>query len=443
MRAMRRLLWPALLRISGNFWFLPGSLALLSLALAALCLWLDERGITAFLADVGPPFSFHVEGARSLLAVVAGSIITVASLVFSLTLVALTLAAGNIGSRLLQRYMRKTTMQMTLGIFVGTFLYTMVVLAAVAEGAVPPLSLGIALLLTIVSIFWLIYAFHDLSRSIQVDTAVAELADDLDRSIRKRAVRNRSEAREIPGVELPLLFSVPAERDGYLQAIDHDNLVAAARTANAVVTLTRRSGTFVLEGEEVARIAMAVPQVDEPSEKTADIARAVHAALVQGMSRAQGEDPTFAVHLIVEIAGRALSPGVNDFYTALACVDHIGSALATSLRLQLHSGRFADDEGCVRLISNELTFRMIADNALDALRQCAGGHPPVLLHLLQLLVRLAPLAGAKQEREVLSWHGQQLLADANRLVRNPADLQAIEAAHDQLGAALKKRAQSA
>jgi len=439
MKSVLRCWWRLLVRVSGNFWAAPMALGGLAVGLAALSLWLDATGATAFLARVGPPFSFEVEGARTLLATVAGSIVTVASLVFSLTLVALTLAAGNIGSRLLQRYMRKTTMQMTLGIFVATFLYAMVVLSVVAKGAVPPLSLGVSLLLAILSIFWLVYAFHDLARSIQVDNAVAELARDLHRDIRRRAVEAHADLREIEPARLPVLFSVRAEADGYLQAVDHEGLIAAARRADAVVTLRRRSGDFVLAGEELAGVAMAVPR-DADAAVAETLRKAVLDALVLGARRAQGEDPTFAVHLVVEIAGRALSPGVNDFYTALACVDHLGAALASALRLNLHRGRFGDEDGCLRLISNELTFEMIAGSALDPLRQCASGYPPMLLRLMEMLARLAPMAAVPGERELLAWHGRQCLVDAARLLPNPADHDKVVQAHRRLEEALAAKA---
>jgi len=442
MKAILRRWWPLLVRVSGNFWAAPMALGVLAIGSAALSLWLDSTGVTGFLADVGPPFSFQVEGARSLLATVAGSIVTVASLVFSLTLVALTLAAGNIGSRLLQRYMRKTTMQMTLGIFVATFLYAMVVLSAVAKGAVPPLSLGVSLLLAVLSIFWLVYAFHDLARSIQVDNAVAELARDLHRDIRRRAVETHADLHEIDPVRLPVLFSVRAEADGYLQAVDHDGLIAAARQADAVVTLHRRGGDFVLAGEELAGIAMAVPREEDAAAVSERLRQAVLDALVQGTSRAQGEDPTFAVHLVVEIAGRALSPGVNDFYTALACVDHLGAALASTLRLKLHRGRFGDEDGCLRLISHELTFEMIAGSALDPLRQCAAGYPPILLRLVEMLARLAPLAASPRERELLAWPGRQCLVDAGRLLPNPSDHDKVAHAYRRLEEALEISAEA-
>ena len=441
MSSLYRRFWRLLLRTSGTFWFAPMALALVAVVLAALCLWVDSTGATTFLAGIGPPFSFQVDGARSLLSTVAGSIITVASLVFSLTLVALTLAAGNIGSRLLQRYMRKTTMQLTLGIFVGTFLYVMVVLSVVAKGAVPPLSLGVALLLTVVSIFWLIYAFHDLARSIQVDKAVADLARDLHRDIRRRAVESHIDLREIDKVRLPVLFRVLAKADGYVQAVNRDGIVAAAREAEAVVTLRRRSGDFVLAGEELADVAMAAPAVGEAAGVAERLREAVQDSVVLGTSRAEGEDPTFAVHLVVEIAGRALSPGVNDFYTALACVNHLGAALAATLRMELHSGRYGDEDGWLRLISNELTFRMIADSALDPLRHCAVGYPPVLLQLIDMLLRLAPMTRSQSEREVLAWHGHQCLVDAGRLLRNAADHEVAVRTHRRLEAALDRSAE--
>ncbi len=183
--------------MAASFWFHP-SLMALAAGLLALALLAGERaGMTEALSDWGPPFSVGAEGARSPLSTISGSIITVASLVFSLTLVALTLAAGSIGARLLQRYLRKRTIQLTLGIFVATFVFALIVQSAVgtAEDGVPRLAVFLALVLSICSLFWLIFAFHDLARTIQVDNAVASLSADLQRAPDRHALGgNRRES---------------------------------------------------------------------------------------------------------------------------------------------------------------------------------------------------------------------------------------------------------
>lgn len=428
-------------RIAGSFWFLPGSMALLSALAAMALLAVDRAGLTGTLADWGPPFSVGAEGARSLLSTIAGSIITVASLVFSLTLVALTLAAGSIGARLLQRYMNKRTIQLTLGIFVATFVFSLIVQSSVGGDAansgdtdgVPRLSVFLALLLAIASLFWLIFAFHDLARTIQVDNAVASLSSDLRKALQNHAESDGNDPLPLPPGERPVRFSIAAGCDGYIQLIDYEALVKMAEASNAVVRLERAAGDFVLAEATLLQVEAAAD-----AEGAERLWQDALKAVVFGPQRTEESDITFRIHLLVEIAARALSSGVNDFYTALICIDHLGAALAATLRSDLRSGRFPDGEGYLRVIALPLSFSVLADAALEPIRQSAGALPPVLSRLIDLTRRLAGLAGHRRELAVLRRHLDGLRADLQRIA-NGQDRARLEAEAGRASIALDER----
>lgn len=406
-------------RVAGSFWFIPAVMALVAALGAMAVLALDRSGATEVLDEWGPPFSVGAEGARSLLSTIAGSIITVASLVFSLTLVALTLAAGSIGARLLQRYMHKRTIQLTLGVFVATFVFALIVQSAIGGGdlaGVPQLSVFLAVLLALASLFWLIFAFHDLAGSIQVDNAVASLSADLQAALKRHAVEDSHAEPPLAPGERPVRFTLAAGSDGYVQFVDYSALVELAAEANALVRVRWAAGEFVLAEAELLEIeAAARPEAVEC------LRRDALKAFALGPQRTEESDITFRIHLMVEIAARALSPGVNDFYTALICIDHLGSALATTLRSDLQSGRYVDREGFLRVIGQPLTFATLAESALDPVRQSANGLPPVLLRLITLCGRLAGLARRPAELAVLRRHVQALRADVQDATPNTQD----------------------
>ena len=426
-------------RLTVSFWLVPSTMAVLAIVFAFALLGLDRAGTTRGLEELGPPFSIGVDGARSLLSTITGSVITVASLVFSLILIALTLAAGSIGARLLQRYMRKRTIQLTLGVFVATFVYSLLVQSALggAEYGVPRLSVFVALLLAIASLFWLIFAFHDLARTIQVDNAVASLSNDLVAALTRQAeAASGCSESALPQKEmaLPVRFDLPCETDGYVRSIDHEALVTLAAAADAVVRVRCGPGDFLLREQTLAEVRAAAD-----SEATERLRQEVPRVIVLGPSRSELGDPTFRIHLLVEIATRALSPGVNDLYSALICIDHLGRALATALRLGLHSGEYCDNSGTLRVVGHALSFETLVDAALNPIRQAAAGLPPVQQRLLGIIAQLASLTSDDKQKVALKGQADCVLADAQEKVRNDVDREAIREAHRAALIALERR----
>lgn len=400
-------------RLRHSFWALPGLITLAALVLAPLSLWLDASGAGRGLVATLQVLDVRAEGARLILSTIAGSMMTVASLVFSMTLVALTLAAGNIGARLLDRYMGNRVNQVALGLFLATFVFSLLVLASVESGddpAVPQLSTAFSMMLAVASFGWLIYFIHDLAASIQKDNVVAAVAADVRTEIRRLGTRALAEESEKEATapdlqEKDVDLAVNASRSGYLQTLDAKGLAAAARDADVLLKVLLRPGHFVIEDTPVLEV---YGKVDAPE----SMIQRVQGLMVLGPRRTPAQDVEFSLNLLVEIAARALSPGVNDYFTALACSDHITAALAEVLRAGVPKGVHTDDEGEVRLLLVVPGFGDFADAVLDPLRQCARENLPVCIRLLENLRMLGECATDHRAKDAILRHGELIAETA-------------------------------
>lgn len=384
-------------RLHTSYWFVPGVLAVSAAALAAMLIsgdaavqarevrWLGRFAIT------GP------EGARALLSTIASAAITVAALVFSITLVVLNMASAQFGPRLLRNFMRHNATQLVMGTFVGTFLYCLLTLAAVATESgntfVPQFAVAGGLALGVVAFGLLIYFFHHVSVFVQAGRIIHDVAGDLEHALKSSFPERDAGASRTPddeenddgpgrrgdGAEAR---RIAAPESGYVEAIDTSGLLALACAHGLVIELGCRPGHFVLAGRPLARAAPAA-KVDD--ELAADIARAI----VTGPERTSVQDPEFAVHQLVEVALRALSPGINDPYTALNCVDRLAAALCLLAGRALPSRYRRDERGEIRLVTDPYTYGGIVEAAFNQIRQAAHGHLAVQLRLLEAVTEVA------------------------------------------------------
>jgi uncharacterized membrane protein len=387
-------------RLRSSFWPVPALITLTAIGAAFAMVWLDNQPWGPTIAIWGGGSTGDADGARLVLSTIAGSMITVASLVFSMTLVALTLAAGNIGPRLIDRFMDNRINQIALGVFLATFVYSLLVLKSIrGEGTVfiPHLSINLALLMAIFSFGWLIYFIHDLARSIQVDNVIAKVAAELEEALDKIATRY-PEAMPVPVSGRVPGTPIAAGGTGYIQAIGVSTLIDLATDHDLVITLPRRPGHFVIPSTIIAEC------VGDTSEKTAG---EIKQAFVLGPKRTSAQDFEYHVNLIVEVAARALSPGVNDFQTALTCVDQLTAAIHGAFRNGLPHNGFQDDVGKLRLVLNTITLEGLCDAAFHPLRQAAAANVSVLIRLLESFTLLA---GDHHDRidvahRLLAYHG--------------------------------------
>jgi len=421
-------------RVRSSFWFVPAAMACLAVVLALSAIELDKTIAEGWLRRLGWIYSGGAEGASLLLGTVAGSMIAIAGTVFSMTLVALSLASSQLGPRLLRNFMRDTANQVVLGTFVATFVYCLLVLRTIRRADevafVPHLSVSIGVLLAMVSIGVLIYFIHHVSVSIQADEVVArvgkELEDGIARLFPGHLGKPGSAVPEAPSeAGLPAAFAsearpVGALEDGYLQQIDADALLALAAEEDLLLRLERRPGHYLVKG----RAMVMVWPGDRVTETLVD---KLNAAFVLGNQRTAAQDVEFPFNQLVEIAVRALSPGINDPFTAIACVDRLGSGLCRLAGRDMPSALRFDPNGRLRLVAPGPTFAGIVDTAFNQIRQSARSNPAVAIRMLDAIALIAGQVKRAQDAACLQRQAGMIVTGAREAVPEADDLLAVEA----------------
>ncbi|MGH6898269.1 MAG: DUF2254 domain-containing protein, partial [Geminicoccaceae bacterium] len=403
MRAWLAYVW---YQLTAGLWVVPALMSASAVALAIVTLSLDHHFRLQRLGQFERAFAVGPGGARALLSTIAGSMITVASLVFSMTLVTLQLASSQLGPRLISRFMRDRINQVVLGTFIATFLYALLVLQTVTEGGaepfVPHISVTAALVLTLVSLGWLVYFIHHVADSIQADTVIAGVYADLNHALDHRYPRLAAHEPAAPAtkpVPADLLAQapapIPAPKGGYVQAIGTHALLSLARAHDLVIRIERRPGHFVIAQRPLMH---AWPQARVSEQVVAAAAEEV----VLGPKRTPTQDVEFSIDALVEIAVRALSPGINDPRTAMTCIDRLAAALAHLMRSGEGSPLIHDKDGTLRLITDRPTFEDLIDAACNQIRQAATGHVSVLIRLIEGLIELAKIAATDPQRAALA-----------------------------------------
>ena len=409
MRAHLQYLW---YRMTASLWLVPALMILAAVVLAFAMLWLDARVPPAWLDPVRWFLRIGPDGARQVLATIASSMITVASLVFSMTLVTLTLASSQLGPRLITRFMRDTINQVVLGTFLATFVYALLILETVSqttpEPFVPHLSITLGLLLTLVSLLWLIFFIHHVAVSIQADSVIAEVSDELSRAIANpfpQVQVSRTGPLETPFLdhlaEPPGV--VQSLKSGYVQAIDGRALLKRATAEDLLVKVEQRPGDFVIAGTPLLRVW--------PRRRLSEeLAATLREPIVIGRQRTPTQDIDFAVSALVEIALRALSPGINDPQTAIACIDRLAEALAELMRRPEPPALVPDDDGALRLMVTPASFETVVGIAFNPIREAGRTNARVLRRLADVLTSLAAFARTPPQHAVVARQARALEA---------------------------------
>lgn len=432
--------------LRSTYWFLPSLLAVLAIALSVVTIQLDEYLLLQQADGLPWLYTGGPEGARSLLSTVAGSMITVAGVTFSITIVALTLASSQFGPRLLNNFIRDRGNQIVLGTFIATFVYCLLILRTIRSEAgnsfVPPISISISFLLALASLGVLIFFIHHISASMNVENLIAAVEHDLDQAIERLFPEPRSfqffeqelrEEDDIPQDFEQSAQPVTAGKNGYVQAIDHEGLLELAKTQDLLLRLEYRPGNFVTEGNALA--------LGWPGDRlNGDPTESINDAFIVGTQRLQMQDVEFAVNQLVEIAVRALSPGVNDPFTAMACLDRLGAALSNLAERTIPSAYHYDDDNNLRLIGQSVTFAGIVDTAFNQIRQYGRSSVAVTTRLLETITVIAAHTHTQDERTALRRQASMARLGAMESVPEAMDRQGIEAQY-QLALKVLEQAQ--
>ncbi|MEO5987003.1 MAG: DUF2254 domain-containing protein [Candidatus Limnocylindria bacterium] len=362
--------------IRQSLWFVPG-LWVVGCTIAAFSLVVLDTATPELASELPLVFGGGPEGARGLLSSIASSMITVAGVVFSITIVALQLASSQYSPRVLRSFMRDRPSQIVLGSFIGAFVYAILVLRTIRseqEGSsafVPALAVTGAIVLSLVALAMLVYYIHHIATRMQASQITAAVATEaLDEVARQRRAADehpQPAIRSRPSGE-PTSF-VPATRSGYLQYVEADALVEIAAEHRMTIRLEAAPGDWVQQHTPLFGFWDA-----EPSD---EIAQRLHRHVAVGTERVMHQDPGFGIQQLVDIAVKALSPGINDPTTAINGIHRITEILVAAGRAGFVPQEHTDDEGTVRLVMPRTGFEELLWAAFEEIIHFGAGVPTV------------------------------------------------------------------
>lgn len=428
--------------LRSSYWFLPTLMAAGAIALAFSLLALD-RSSSFDMSALGWIYQGGADGARAVLSVIAGSMVTVAATAFSITIVALQLASSHFGPRLLRNFMQDQGNQLVLGTFIATFIYCLLVLRTIRgedyQLFVPQLSVTVGVLLAMASIGVLIYFIHHASTIIQVSHVIADVSHDLEEVTNRlfpdhlghEFAPQAEGARDIPANFETAARPVPAKHTGYLQGIEDDALMQVACDEHLLLQVNAYPGAFIIEGSP---LVMAYPAHGI----TPAVGDRINQAFVMGRDLTKQQNVAFPVEQLVEIALRALSPAINDPFTAIRCIDRLAAGLARLAERELPSPYRYDQTHTLRVIAAPVKFDTLVDIAFSQIRQYGSGDTVVIGRLLAAIAAIAPFTRNFQQRYILQQHLEAIWHSSQQTLNHHQDLKTIEQQYHTALAALQQ-----
>jgi uncharacterized membrane protein len=385
-----------------NLWLVPAVEVIGAVILFLVTYTLDRAAYDGVFKVPGWAISGDADVARTVLTAIAAAVITVVGVVFSIVIVALTLTSTQFGPRMLRNFIRDRGTQVTLGTFVATFVYSVLTLGSVGQGShgnfVPHISVTMTLVLMLADLAVLIYFLHHIAAQIQLPQVIAGIAADLQKAIEVQAGDVPADRdSSIAGTLIEQMAgqggTVAAPRSGYLQFVQHQTLVTIASQVDAVIHLRYRPGHFLVQGSGYATVW--------PAEAAGRVSHELARAHITGPYRTLAQDVSFGVDQLVEICIRALSPAVNDTFTALTCIDWIGDSLCKVTGRWQPTRVYKDAAGAVRVITTETTWERLVDRAFEKVRQAGRGMPAVMIRQLDALAKIMERTATPEDRQVL------------------------------------------
>ncbi len=424
-----------------NLWLVPAVEVAGAVVLFVITYTLDRAAYDGVFKVPGWAISGGADVARTVLTSIAAAVITVVGVVFSIVIVALTLTSTQFGPRMLRNFIRDRGTQLTLGTFVATFVYSVLTLGSVGQGDhgqfVPHISVTMTLVLMLADLAVLIYFLHHIATQIQLPQVIAGIAADLQRAIELQAGDGSAGAdSRLAGLLLADMDgpggTVAAPRSGYLQYIKHETLVSIAAEVGAVIHLRYRPGHFLVQGSGYATVW--------PDQSADRVARELARAHVTGPYRTLAQDVSFGVDQLVEICIRALSPAVNDTFTALTCIDWIGDSLCKVTGRWQPTRVYRDSRGEVRVITTEATWERLVQRAFEKVRQAGSGMPAVQIRQLDALAKIMERVTAADDAQVLLDQAAMIDRLSEASVAEPADRADVTRAYQRVLALRPDRA---
>lgn len=423
--------------LTATFWFLPvlilGFSIFLSIALVSLDNHISishEGWIRFFLVNSS-------DSARSILSTISGAMIGVAGTVFSVVLVALTLASSQFGPRLIKNFMYVKLNQIVLGSYVATYLYCLLVLNAIRDNDgytfIPSISILVAILAAMLNIILLIIFIHQIAVSIQADRVISDISEFISKQVETLFPEKIGNDVE-PDLNIDLTatisgykssISVKSNKSGYLQYIDNQSLIKNISKSNSLLVLNNRPGDFIIKGGDLGKLYSNATWQQESLNDLLD-------QFVIGKTKTAQQDLEFSIHQMVEIAARALSPGVNDPFTAMTCIDHLTAAMCYLAEAEFPSNYRFDDAEQLRVVVNNTDFEGLLDAAFHQIRQFSVGSTAVIIKLMEAQITILKFTKTKNNRNAVLKHAEMILTLGEQSIKEKNDLDDLKKRADKI-----------
>lgn len=423
---MIKLLFTKIMQVRQNYWFWPSAMTCAAVVMGILLPMLDRRVGAVWLQNLGFVPVADVDGARAVLTTLAASSLGVAGVAFSVTMVAVSFASANYGPRLISNFMANRQNQIVLGVFVATFAYSMVVLSTVNDDTslpdldlqtfVPQIAILFALVLTLAAVGALIFYIHHIPESINIMNLLSEIGGKLERAVIAMLEAEQGSDRKKP-VDLAPINKGPdaprshitAECAGFLQHVNYKELVKIADANDIQMTLHRAPGDFLVPGDQILSAQASGRNTDK-------VTNQMQNCYTIGANRTEHQDILFLSDQLVEVCGRALSPGVNDPMTAILCLHWLKPGLtAFALRPPAQQADPSDP-----VIYRRMVFKDMLDQSFDGMRQYVATDHSVTLRGLKMLADIAVAARKGDVTDACKRQAQLLAASAIAVQHDPS-----------------------
>jgi uncharacterized membrane protein len=420
--------------VRATYWFVPSLMTLMAAVAALTMFWADQTVPNYLLQDKW--YVFHPESiaeARTVLNTIADTSLGVIGVVFSITLVPLSITSTQYGSIVLRSFLRDRGTQFVLGAYSATTFYCLFLLMGLrnASDQTGQLSVTVAVYMLSFSLFMLLYFFHHVADSLQASTVIEQISKELEQIIEQcyplespTAPSDHKHAEEV--IRQTVLSEgevITSNREGYVRAIDYDNLIHVASRHKLTLSIKCLPGDFVSRGDQLV--------VAYPSPLNKHVKWIANRAYMLGKNRTLFQDPEFGIYLLVTIAVRALSPAINDPNTPVLCLDRLGAALGMLAERQQLSPYYFDKHKQLRIISNPVSLERLVGVAFNMIREYGRANAEILIKMFDTIKLVAAHAHSDNQREVLFKHAKLIEHDSHIGLQSEYDQQRVHDSYDE------------
>lgn len=423
--------------LKATFWLVPVLILISSIFVAISLVYIDSLVTISHNRITELFFVTSSNSARSILSTISGAMIGVAGTVFSITLVALTLASSQFGPRLIRNFMYVRLNQIVLGSYIATYMYCLLVLNTIRDydgyTFIPSISIFVAILAALINILLLIIFIHRIAVSIQADHIITEISDFIINQVEEQFKKSTGEELEIEeSFDLDLLKSkyhhimpLQSPRNGYLQYLDTDSMVKIISESDMMLEMNYRSGDHLVKNMVIGLLFSNTKIENDTTEDLLD-------SIVIGKGKTAQQDIEYSIQQMVEIAVRALSSGINDPFTAISCIDNLTSVICYLLEFRFPSKYNFDGEGSLRLVANSVDFERTMDTAFNQIRQNSARSTSVIISLIKAMNTIRKMAKNENQKTVVTKHANMIKNLGKEMITEPNDLKAFNASYKQL-----------